>query len=100
MLSKFLILALFVILYSGSLRAQLPIPETYTETLKWRQVAAKAGNVVAQYQLGKILDLGLTSETNKKQAAVWYSKAAALGHVQAQIRLAQMYYNGEGIEKN
>ena len=100
MLSKFLFLAPFVILYSGSLRAQLPIPETYTETLKWRQVAAKAGNVVAQYQLGKILDLGLTTQTNKKQAAKWYSKAAAQGHVQAQIRLAQMYYNGEGVEKN
>ena len=91
-LSRFLFLALFIIVSSDELKAQVPIPETYAETLKWRKAAAKAGNIVAQYQLGKILDLGLTAQTNKKQAAKWYSKAAAQGHAQAQIRLAQVIY--------
>ncbi|HIB20074.1 MAG TPA: sel1 repeat family protein, partial [Rhodospirillales bacterium] len=81
-------------------KAQVPVPVSYLDSLKWRQLAAEAGNVTAQFQLGQILDLGLTAEPNQKEAANWYTKAAEQGHVEAQIRLAQMYYSGEGIARD
>ena len=64
-------------------KAQVPVPVSYLDSLKWRQLAAEAGNLTAQFQLGQILDLGLIAEPNQKEAANWYTKAAEQGHVEA-----------------
>ncbi len=54
----------------------------------------------AQYQLGKIYEKGLGVETDLKQAATWYKKAAEHGHHKAQYRIGKFYTQGKGVGKN
>ena len=63
----------------------------------WEQ-AAKAGNLHAQYALGKLwLEAG---NSDTAQAVLWIRKAAETGNPAAQYTLAKLYLSGDDIPKN
>ena len=64
------------------------------------QGRAKAGDVVAQYNLGVMYDTGEGVPKDYAEAAKWYRKAAEQGHAVAQFNLGVMYADGEGVSKN
>ncbi len=58
---------------------------------------AKDGDVVAQFIVGVMYDLGQYVAVDKQVAAGWYKQAADQGYPEAQIRLAGMLRAGEGM---
>lgn len=60
---------------------------------------AESSDADAQYTLGKTYEATRTAE-GSAAAAVWFGKAAEQGHSGAQISLAWMYINGDGVPKN
>ena len=65
--------------------------------LHWLRVAADEDNIEAAYHLGAVYAM---YSRDYAQAAIWYEKAAAGGHVQAQNSLAYMYKTGRGVRAN
>ena len=55
------------------------------------RVAAKSGNAVAQYFLGKFYNYGLGDNRDERQAQKWYEKAAIQGLAEAQVQLGRSY---------
>jgi len=53
----------------------------------------------AQYHLGRIFAEGITGTQDLQQAARWYNLAAEKGHFEAQARLGQMLFKGEGVPR-
>jgi uncharacterized protein len=81
--------------------------------------AAKAGDIGAQFIIGRMFEHGKGVERNLVKGAEWYQKgllswilqnistlnafllpAAESGHVLAQTNLGDMHMNGEGVEVN
>jgi hypothetical protein len=52
---------------------------------------AKQGDAEAQYEIGKMCASGNGVKQNEQQAALWFGKAAAQGHEQAQERLGELH---------
>jgi TPR repeat protein len=71
-----------------------------TLSLAALQQHAIAGEVAAQFELGKRYDDGAGVPADKVQAAVWYRKAAEQGDPSAQSYLAYDYQAGEGVPKD
>ncbi|MBI3570513.1 MAG: sel1 repeat family protein, partial [Gammaproteobacteria bacterium] len=61
---------------------------------------AEAGDVRAQYAIGRLYEKGKGVERNFAQAFVWYRKAAEKGHADSEYRLAVGYAYGLGIQKD
>ncbi len=61
---------------------------------------AKAGDPVAQYNLGVMYAQGEGLEQDYTEAVKWYRKAADQGRAEAQYNLGVMYDNGEGVEQD
>jgi TPR repeat protein len=59
---------------------------------------AEAGNVDAQFCVGRMYANGFGVTMDDAQAIHWYSLAADAGHAEAQYNLAVMYANGWGVE--
>ncbi len=66
------------------------------EALPEVRKAAERNNANAQSNLGWIFSCGLGVERDEIEAAQWYRKAADQNNPVAQIRLAEMLYNGFG----
>jgi TPR repeat protein len=60
--------------------------------------AAEAGNVKAQYNLGKSYRDGVGVEKNVAEAVKWYRRAAEQGYDKAQDSLGRRYEKGDGVE--
>ena len=58
---------------------------------------AEQGNVIAQYNLGVMYDLGDGISLNYEEAFKWYYLAANQGHPKAQNNLGTLYRNGDGV---
>jgi TPR repeat protein len=59
---------------------------------------AGAGDRVAQYNLGVLLEKGqLGVAEDKTQAVEWYRKSADQGYANAQYNLGVLYLRGEGV---
>jgi uncharacterized protein len=54
----------------------------------------------AMFQLGRMYDHGEGVPQDPKEAAVWYRKAADLGHVRAQYQMGVAYANGFGVDQD
>lgn len=81
--------------------AQVPVPETYPEAMRWYDRAAEAGNPRAQYFLGLSYERGLRGTApDPAAAAAWYRKAAEQGFVDAQLRLAALLLAGRGVARD
>ena len=62
--------------------------------------AAKAGDSLAQFEVGRRLTLGLGMTADLAQAAQWFEKAAAQNMPQAQYSLANLYEKGKGVKRD
>ena len=70
------------------------------DNLAFLQREANAGNLEAQYQLGRMYDLGDKLERDPQKAITWYTSAANQGYDEAQYRLAIVYLYGIGTTRN
>ena len=61
--------------------------------------AAKGGNAVAQYTLGKQF-LDSRDPRSKKLGSIWLGKAAEQGNVNAEALLGEMYANGQVVNRD
>jgi uncharacterized protein len=61
---------------------------------------AKAGDPVAQANLGAIYYYGLGISANFAKAAQWYHAAALRGNLDAQLGLGVLYTTGQGVPPN
>jgi hypothetical protein len=61
---------------------------------------AEKGDAQAQFQLGRMHELGIDVVPNPVKAVKWYRKAAEQGLAQAQYNLGRMYYAGDGVAQN
>lgn len=64
------------------------------------QLQAKKGQASAQYNLGRMYELGIKLPVDKKEALNWYEKAAKQGYPDAEYRLAIALLYGVNIEKD
>ena len=63
-------------------------------------LAAKQGNVDAQYNLGECYYFGKGTKKDIEKAIEWYTAAANHGHSEAQFRLGECYNSGTGVSVN
>lgn len=61
---------------------------------------AKAGNAIAQYNLGVMYANGEGVSRDYKQATNWYTKAAEQGYARAQFNLGLQYEEGQGVKQD
>lgn len=69
---------------------------------------AEAGDATAQYELGGMYDNPFDAISYRSYgvsedpalAMSWYRKAAEQGHMDAQLKLGWMYYDGKGVPKD
>jgi TPR repeat protein len=64
------------------------------------EVAAKKGDVDAQYQLAAMMATGDGRPKDVAGAARWYKRAANQGHPEAAYNLGFMYLLGEGVKED
>jgi len=90
-MKKFLFLMLAVIYLSSC----------SDESIESLTVKAKAGDAVAQYQLGYEYNYSWDFEVqDDKLAFYWYEKSALQGHSDAAVELGNLYETGQGISVN
>lgn len=73
------------------------------QALKWYKLSAKNAFLPAQYELGNILfRMGSRNlqESKRWQGIDWLSKAAEGNYLDAQLRLAKIYEEGNKVNKN
>lgn len=58
---------------------------------------AEAGNAVAQYEVGRMLDSGRGVEMDPAAAAEWFRAAAEQDYARAQHALATYFEEGKGV---
>lgn len=63
-------------------------------------VAARSGDVNAQYNVGVMFYEGKDVLRNDLEAAKWFGMAADQGDAQAQFNLGLMFYLGRGVPRN
>ena len=61
---------------------------------------AESGDRRSQYMLGLMYERELGVDRDYSEAARWYLKASEQGLASAQIRLAQLYISGKGVQKD
>jgi len=64
------------------------------------RLQAKKGQASAQFNLGRMNELGIKIPVDKKVALDWYQKAAAQGYPDAEYRLAIAFLYGVNVEKD
>jgi TPR repeat protein len=67
-------------------------PESTWEEEQWLLVEAEKGDADSQFRLGEI--------SSSYAASDWFQKAANQGHMEAQYKLAEKYYYGNGIAQD
>lgn len=68
--------------------------------LKYYESAADKGILHAFEGLGYIWYYGRTGKTDYEKAFMYYSKAAEMGSLSSEVKIADMYKNGYFVEKN
>ncbi len=70
------------------------------ELFRWNGLAARNGNLIAQYKLGVMYRDGLGTLQDYQKAAEWFERSANQGHEFAQYNLGVMYRDGFGVAQN
>ena len=81
------------------------VVQNSVEAVKWIKPAAESGVAEAQYLFALMTESGLVGPKRKKdahktEAIPWLTLAAEQGHVNAQIKLADRYLQGEGVPRD
>lgn len=66
----------------------------------WMRYRFKLGLDDAQYALGMLLVDGVGGAAQPAQGAEWLERAANQGHVEAQLALAELFFNGRGVDRD
>ena len=69
----------------------------YATAIRGFRVQAEQGNAEAQYEFGRMYDMGRGTPEDDAEAARWYRKAAEQGHVRGQYQLGASYDLGVGV---
>ena len=80
---------------AGNINVQYELGKSLSdaaEALKWLRLAAEAGHVLAQIKLAE--------KYGGAEALKWYRRAAEMGDIEAQYNLGEMYKNGDGVPQN
>lgn len=76
-------------------------PLNYTEAVSWYKKAADKGSDEAINRLWEIYYFGLLDGVKDHKSALPYLELSAKrGYTRAQVKLARMYFDGDGVEKN
>ena len=73
------------------------------KVVAYMQQAAESGHVQAQVELADFYRDGLPDADIRRDyqtALSWYEKAALKQHAEAQTKIGEMYYAGQGVERN
>ena len=70
--------------------------DLYDQTL----AEAETGNAVSMYEIGRMRELGVGVERDKKAALDWYRKAAEAGYLPAAYKLGMAYYTGRNVSQD
>jgi TPR repeat protein len=68
--------------------------------VRWYRLAAEAGDVIAQRDLGYCLHEGVGVAVDFREAVGWYRKAAEQGDRKAQFNLGLCYLEGDGVVRS
>lgn len=75
--------------------------DTSTSVMYWLQKAAEQGEKQALFNLGISYHRGdINGTVNIEKSNELFRQSAEFGYLPAYTRMAQLYYNGEGVEKN
>lgn len=75
--------------------------DTSFSVMRWLSEAADQGEKQALYNLGISYHRGdIDGTANVQKSNELFRQAAEFGYLPAYTRMAQIYYNGEGVEKN
>lgn len=72
----------------------------YEKAFRGFTFLANDGDAKAQYYIGFMHENGLHINQDFQEAAKWYKKSAKKGYPNSQIRLAQLYIQGAGVERD
>ena len=70
------------------------------ERTGWFVERAEAGDVLAMWQLSRLIAHGLSDDHCDDDALVWCRRAAECGYALAQFDLSQCYNDGDGVPKD
>ena len=80
------------------------VRQSFNTALKWYNLGAEQGNPCAQYNLSRLYGYGRGVPANRETREKWYTLAfeqskslAEQGNADAQMLLAELYYNGYGV---
>jgi TPR repeat protein len=68
----------------------------YTTAIRELRPLAQAGDAEAQFLLGRVYESAGEGVEDLEEAAVWFSRAAGLGHLGAQFQLGRLLEEGRG----
>ena len=71
----------------------------FATALREWQPLAEQGHAAAQYNLGRMYDIGQGVPQDDAEALKWYRKAVEQGHAAAQTDLGLMYGEGRGVSQ-
>jgi TPR repeat protein len=72
----------------------------FLEAEEWYLKAAKQGDLVAQYKLGRLYEKGMGVPKDYAEAIHWYKISAENGDWSAQLELGRMLRDGRGAQRN
>ena len=72
----------------------------YKQAVEWYQKAADQGYADAQYDLGRMFNMGFGVTKDNAKAVEWFQKAANQGHADAQNYMGYMYDEGFGVTED
>lgn len=77
------------------------VAKDHSKALEVLHKAAEQGDAKTQYELGMIYHFGYDIvKVNRVESTKWYFKAAELGYSDAQMIVAELYMNGDGVVKD
>ncbi len=80
--------------YGWCLRHGKGVIENNAEAAKWLKIAADRGNANAAYSYGLCCEEGcVTGVKNRREALMYYKKAASAGHIEASKRYVAIFEN-------
>lgn len=75
-------------------------PHDDAAALQWYLRSAKAGNPIAENNVGFFYENGRVVKQDYAEAARWYQQAVDKGQERAEWHLGRLYYDGSGVPQN
>lgn len=80
--------------------AEVPVPRSYGDAMRWYRDAARDGDPKAMFYLGLTLEQGLQDRPRPAEALEWYRRSAEAGFALAQFKLGLLYQTGEAVPRD